>query len=119
MAQADDVPPVAPLDVRSGTVRGVPGYFRAAQDGAGRWWLVQPDGDPFFLKCVHAVRNAGGQADGALPRDAAAQMRGWGFNAAGVVAETAGREDGFPFMATVEFCEVGPLIVGPGVRLPD
>src|SRR4051812_35888198 len=119
MAHADEASALTRGYFRAGTARGIEGYFRAAQDGSGRWWLVAPDGSPFFAKCVHAVRNASGQADSALPRDAAAQMRVWGFNAAGVVTETAGREDGLPFMASVEFCEAGPLIAGPRIRLPD
>src|SRR3954465_10321560 len=82
MAHADDAPGLAPHDFRGGTTRGLDGFFRTAQDTAGRWWLIAPDGSPFYARCVHAVRNAGGQADGALPRDAAAQMRVWGFNAA-------------------------------------
>lgn len=104
---------------RPATVRGAAGFFQVAQDGAGRWWLRDPAGRPVFLRGVHGVRAAGGQDDGALPLDAAARLRRWGFNALGVGPDGAVRDDGLPFLAAVEFARVGKLIQAPGVRLPD
>ena len=100
-------------------MRGREGFFRAAQDNADRWWLIDPRGAMFFAKAVHGVRAAGGQGDAALPLDSAARLRGWAFNAVGVGASTMGGEDGLPFMGAVEFCEAGPLLNAPGMRLPD
>lgn len=117
MPLADEAPVMASGGIRAGTERGVGGFFRAGQDGAGRWWLIDPAGREFFARAVHGVRSAGGVADSALPLDAAARLRRWGFNAVGL--SEVGRDDGLPFLAAVEFCDAGPVIVGPGMRLPD
>ncbi len=117
MALAHEPLALAPGAPRAGTARGVEGFYRAAPDAAGRWWLIDPEGREVFLRSVHGVRAAGNVADSALPLDAAARLRRWGFNAVGV--SEVGRDDGLPFMASVEFCDAGPAIVAPGVRLPD
>lgn len=114
---AAPVPPAAPW--RAGTRRGTAGFFGVAQSAAGRWWLIDPAERPFFAKTVHGVRAAGPMADGALPADSAARLRAWGFNATGVGGEAGARDDGLPFLAEVDFCAEGPVIVAPGVRLPD
>ncbi len=98
--------------------RGRAGFFRVGRDEAGRWWLLDPAGEPFFVKAVHDVGHAPTSDDGALPRDAAAQLRAWGFNAVGV-AGAAGPDDGLPFMGLVDFCAVGRVLLAPGLRLPD
>jgi hypothetical protein len=105
--------------VRSGTWRGAEGFFRVAQDAVGSWWLHTPEGEPFFAKCVHGVRGTPLQNDGALPRDSAAQLRAWGFNGVGINETGAGRDDGLPFLASVDFCFDAPVINAPGARLPD
>lgn len=119
MAPADEAAAEMVDGFRPATIRGREGFFRAGQDGAGCWWLIDPHGAPFFVRGVHGVRSAGGQADGALPLDSAARLRGWGFNAVGVSPDGAGRDDGLPFMAAVEFARAGQQVVAPGVRLPD
>lgn len=119
MALADEAQRLAPAPRRGGTRRGVDGFFHAAQDASGHWWLRDPDGAAFFAKCVHGVRPAGGQADADLPLDSAARLRTWGFNVAGVNRGDVGRDDGLPFMASAEFCDAGPVVVAPGARLPD
>ena len=119
MRDADEAPGSNAGPVRPRAARGREGYFRAAQDDTGRWWLRDAEGTPVFVRAVHGVRAAAAHADGALPVDPAAQLRGWGFNAVGVSADIALRDDGLPFFASAEFCAAGPLIVAPGVRLPD
>ncbi|MBL9213547.1 MAG: hypothetical protein JNL92_23985 [Opitutaceae bacterium] len=106
-------------DFRPGSVRGVPGFFRVGQDATGRWWMIDPDGRPVFLRGVHGVRVPVNHSDTALPPDPAARLRSWGFNALGVSPDSAGRDDGLPFLGTVEFCQAVPLLVAPGLRLPD
>ncbi|MBI4622142.1 MAG: hypothetical protein HY736_02840 [Verrucomicrobia bacterium] len=106
-------------EFRPGTVRGAAGFFRVGQDAAGRWWLIDPAGAAFFGRAVHGVRVAAGQGEGALPVDSAARLRQWGFNAVGVGGDGTGHDDGFAFMAAVNFCRAGAAIVAPGVRLPD
>ena len=89
MAQTHDAPGFAAGSFRNGTVRGVDGFFRVAQDHAGRWWLLGPDGTPFFLRAVHGIRAPHDHTDGALPPDTAARLRKWGFNAVGLNGDHA------------------------------
>lgn len=119
MAQGDDAPPLTAGAFRPATLRGAEGFFRVAQDEAGRWWLLDPTGAAFFARAVHGTRAAGPHVDGTVPRDPAARLREWGFNALGVSLETTLREDGLPFLASAELGRAAPMIVGPGVRLPD
>ena len=122
MAQVSDATPEATTtgEFRSETVRGAPGFFRAAQDAAGRWWLLDPDNQPFFCRAVHHVHasTANGEVRPPAP-DAATRLRRWGFNAVGAGGDGAGREDGLAFLASVDFCRAGKLIQAPGTRLPD
>jgi hypothetical protein len=104
---------------RAETRRGTAGFYHLAQSDDGPWWLLDPAGNPAWCKAVHGVRAAGGQGDTALPQDSAARLTTWGFNAVGVSGDATGREDGLPFLATVDFCGPGPTLLGPGLRLPD
>jgi hypothetical protein len=119
MGHAHDAPGVAPGSFRPGNSRGTDGFFRAVQDDAGRWWLLDPRETPLYLRAVHGIRPPEAHTDGALPRDAAARLRSWGFNGAGVCHDHALRDDGLPFLASVEFGLAGQTLVGPGLRLPD
>jgi hypothetical protein len=135
MAQADVAtslsPAMIPAGFRAGTLRGAEGFFRAGQDQAGRWWLLDAEGRPFFCRAVHGVRAAavpvdetvGGRAASAGPyapdEHTSARLRRWGFNALGVGGDGAARADGFAFIESVDFCRTGGLIQAPGVRLPD
>jgi agarase len=118
--------PPNPGEFRWGLARGAAGFFRAAPDAAGRWWLVDGANRPFFCKAVHGVRAVAPVADGssaapfAVERtDVAARLRRWGFNAAGAGGDGAAQADGLAYFATVDFCRAGPLIHAPGARLPD
>jgi hypothetical protein len=112
MAQTSDAP--QDLELRPGTGRGAAGYFRAGQTPAGTWWLIDPEGRPFFFRGVNEVRGMDGS-----PHEPAARLRAWGFNALGPGAELAAREFGLPWVGTVDFCAAGALIHGAGMRLPD
>lgn len=119
MAFAGDVSePVAGV-IRPGSRRGAAGYFQVGQDAAGRWWMLDSDGQPRFLRGVHGVTPAPGHSDGGLPDDPAARLRRWGFNAVGVGPDGTAREDGLPWLGIVEFSRAAPAIVAPGLRLPD
>jgi hypothetical protein len=125
------IPTPLPGGFRAGTLRGAEGFIRAGQDGAGRWWLIDAGGRPFFFRAVHGVRAAaapvdetvGGRAASAGPyapdEHTSARLRRWGFNAVGVGGDGAERADGFAFMASVDFCRTAGVIAVPGVRLPD
>ena len=104
----------APQEFRPGTGRGAAGYFRVAQARDGRWWLLDPADQPFFLRAVNEVRGAEGS-----PHDPVARWRAWGGNALGAGADAALREEGLPWVGTVDFCAAGPLIHAAGARLPD
>ena len=107
-------------DFRPETLRGTEGFFRVGQDGGGRWWLADAAGRPFFCKAVQGVRASAPAETGVpLAPDPAARLRAWGFNAVGPGGDGAGGEDGFAFMAAVDFCRTGAVIVAPGGRLPD
>lgn len=100
-------------------VRGAEGFYRVGQDAAGRWWLLGPDGRPFFCRAVHGVRAAPEAGDGAPALDSVARLRRWGFNALGAGGDVGVREDGLPFLGVVDFFGQSAPIVAPGVRLPD
>ena len=112
MAQTSEPP--QDLELRPGTGRGTAGYFRAGQGPAGNWWLLDPAGRPFFLQGVKEVHGEDGS-----PHDPAARLRAWGFKALGAGAEVTLREEGLPWVGTVDFCEAGALIHTAGARLPD
>jgi hypothetical protein len=96
------------------TVRGTEGYFRLGQSAAGAWWLLDPEGRPFFFKGVNEV---GGRTDST--NDPAARLRTWDFNALGAGVDPTLREDGLPFVATAGLGDAGAVIRLGGVRLPD
>lgn len=118
MNPAPDAPVLA-VGIRPGTRRGTEGFFSVGQETNGHWTLLDPAGRPFFCKAVHGVIQAERSGDFGWPPDSAARLRGWGFNAAGAGGDGSVRADGLPFLATVNFCRAGPVLLAPGVRLPD
>jgi hypothetical protein len=112
MAQTSDAP--QDLELRPGTARGAAGYFRAGQTPAGAWTLLDPAGRPFFLCAVNDVHGAEGS-----PHDPGARLRAWGCNALGAGADATLRDEGLPWIGTVDFCAAGALILSAGARLPD
>lgn len=119
MAHAAEPAIVASGALRPETRRGTEGFFRVAQHAGGQWTLLDPAGQPFWVKAVHGVRAAPVAGDGTLPQDSAARLRGWGCNAVGTGGDGTGWEDGFMVMAAVDFCGAAPLLTAPGLRLPD
>src|ERR1035437_3958457 len=56
------------------------GFFHTQQIG-GRWWLVSPEGNAFFMKGVGGLdRRNNSPAD---LRNLAKQLKGWNFNSIG------------------------------------
>lgn len=109
----------APGGFRAGLRRGAEGFFHAAQNDAGQWWFFDSAGVPRWLKAVHGVRAAPPASDGVLPPESGSRLRAWGFNAAGVGGDGAAGEDGFDFIAAVNFCDAAPPLLAAGLRLPD
>jgi agarase len=82
------------------------GFFRA-EKVCGRWWLVTPDGHPFWSAGVNSISPTGptGQVSGVAPYGQAVaarydttdawadatvgRLRSWGFNTAGAWSSTA------------------------------
>jgi len=95
-------------EVRSETVRGRAGFFRVGQARDGAWWLIDAEGRPFFAAAANEAE-AG----------AAERLRNWNFTTLGAGAAEALREDGWPWVGTVDFCGAGPVIRAAGVRVPD
>ena len=119
MALGPDTTPGTAGEFRSGSIRGVDGFFRLAQHVTGQWWLLDPSGRPCFVRAVHGVRAEPADSDLGLRRDPAVRLREWAFNAVGVGGDGAGAEDGLPFLQSVDFLRAGPVISAPEVRLPD
>ena len=119
MSRSEEAPAEMTGALRWSMTRGGEGSFRVGQDPAGRWWLIDPAGAPFFLRAVHGVRAAPPLADGGVPADPAARLRKWNFNAAGLSPESVLRDDGLPFLASAEFSRAGQLLLASGLRLPD
>jgi hypothetical protein len=91
------------------------GFFRAEQRD-GRWWLVTPEGEPFYSVGINAAtpggsvdrqtgRNPYGEAvdalyadDAAWAAEAARRLRSWGFNTVGAwSASDRFRDEGLPY----------------------
>lgn len=108
--------PAVPLaEFTPGTSRGRSGWFRAAQTGRGRWWLIDPAGQPFFLRGVNGITPL--PDGGYVP--VLQQLRGWSCNAIGLGASDSLAEASWPFVAAVDFSQTAPAIRAEGVRLPD
>ncbi|MBP6508222.1 MAG: hypothetical protein KA257_11720 [Opitutaceae bacterium] len=101
-------------DFKTATLRGGPGFFRVGQTHSGQWWLLDPEGRPFFARAVHGV-----QARVEALHDPAARLRAWGFNTLGGGSDRLYFEEGLAFLTAVDFCTGDGLIQLGGVRLPD
>src|SRR5690606_9561557 len=101
-----------PGDIRAGSVRGSPGFFRVAQaEGTGAWWFIDPAGRHFYAAAV------------AFPEVAPvspSRLRSWGFNTVVVDAPLPeAAASGFAWLPSVDFCAAGSLINVGGARIPD
>ncbi len=95
-------------EIRGETVRGRTGFFRVGQARDGAWWLIDAEGRPFFAAAVNEAE-----------ADAAERLRNWNFTTLGAGAAEELRGEGWPWVGTVDFCAVGPVIRAAGVRVPD
>lgn len=115
---AADAPPVASVTpLRPGTLRGTEGFHRVGQDGSGRWWFVDPAGNPYFLRAVGDVHPPREPAGSGLVPPPAARLHAWGFNAAEVATPSDAGD--IPCLGSVGLLESGRQIVASGLRLPD
>lgn len=107
-----------------------PGFYGVRQDGAGRWWIVAPDGRDVFLRGIDHVSWNGhwcealgvcpyGEENGkrfggdkaAWEEETLSRLGAWGFNAlgAGCARELRGRG-----LVHLEFLGVGQAFCGKG-----
>lgn len=107
-----------------------PGFYGVRQDGAGRWWIVAPDGRDVFLRGIDHVSWNGhwcealgvcpygeenekrfGGDKAAWEEETLSRLGAWGFNAlgAGCAKELRGRG-----LVHIEFLGVGQAFCGKG-----
>lgn len=99
--------------------RGAEGFYSVARGSDGRWWLLDPAGAQVFLRAVHGVRPPLPPPDGGRVIEPVVRLREWEFNALGVGADDVAVSGGLPYVGSVDFCAVGPVVTGPRLRLPD
>jgi len=110
------------------------GWFRTAQ-AHGRWWLIDPEGHPFFTVGVNTVsfrqdtiqgtnQSPYGEAVAAKygpPAEWAAaavgRLREWGFNTIGAWSDRITWRQGIPYTVILNVSDAGPR--PEGMSLPD
>lgn len=132
--------PLAEVSIVTETVVGNEGFFRVGRSTKGRWWMIDPNGKPFFYRGVTSVGDGRGiwpstsplssytqvitkkySQDSARFRDVTfEQLRRWNFNALGTWTASDLWEQGMPYTIVLDFLKVGPEIRLKGiVKLPD
>lgn len=130
-------------DFSGAALRGAPGRFRVGRAAEGAWWLLTPEDEPVLLRAVAGVNRHGragpaptlrgdyartvdqlyGPASGTgqdWARGTAARLHAWAVDTVGPWADRELADRGFYFTALVDFARCGaPLLLGPGLRLPD
>lgn len=141
MAKARAAKELTLADFRAESVRGSAGFFRVGRTHGGRWWLLDPEGRPFFSRGVAAVNRQGraatapGQVLGGyaqtvwrrwgvdvqgFPEHASERLAAWGANTLGPWADDAFEDAGWVRTEVVDFRGAGaPVIHAHGVHLPD
>ncbi len=127
-------------DFKPGSLRGLPGYFRAGQTRAGQWWLIDPHGKPLLSKGVAAVSRTGwadgrplrpgryvgavnqlyGQDDSdSFVRSVVQRIRKWNLNTFGAWTAPEFYDQGVYYTELIEFRKVGPCFHSGLALLPD
>jgi hypothetical protein len=124
------------------SIRGKDGFFRVGKTTAGYWWLMTPEGQPFYHIGVCAANRAGTAGgrraqpgeyalaidrkyqyqDGstAFANSVNQRLTDWGFNTLGAWAVDDLHETGMPYTDIVEFFHEGPFLPGTGGhRIPN
>ncbi len=125
------------------TIKGAPGFFRAAKSTEGQWWFLDPDNKPFYYRGICAVNRAGTaggrranpglyavtidkkynyQASPDQFVDACkTKLLGLNFNAYGAWATEEFFNKDVPFTEIIEFFKEGPFLpsVNEKQGLPD
>ena len=144
--RAEEPPPSPSVRLVPNSFIGRTGFIRVVQDAGKRWWLVTPDGKPFFYKAATALNRSGrsggrrakpgpysetvdrkydySKSPQAFVQASIKKLQLWGFNALGSWTTEEFFEQGMPYTEIVEFNYVGPKIklegvAGASVDLPD
>lgn len=117
-AQTPDVEALKTVKLDPASVRGKIGYFQVGRATDGRWWLIGPDGKPFYYRAVCAV-NQGGMGGRrmckpGLPdslRDAwLKRLTGMRFNGMGSWTTSEFFDSGVAFTEIIETYFVSPAL---------
>lgn len=140
MAQKRDAALPSIEEFRPATLRGMPGYVRVGQTRGGQWWLIDPEGRPFFSKAVAGVSRTGwaegrssrpGKYAAAVDalyghedperfvRSATQRLRKWNVNTLGAWTGADFFDQGTYYAELIEFRKVGPSFHSGSARLPD
>jgi len=120
-AKADPAQLVAHVEIDPKTVRGKEGFFRVGRSVNGFWWLIDPDGKPWYHRGCCGL-NSGGiggrRRKNAKPvPDAQAEkwlkiLKGYGFNALGSWTTEEFFNRGWPYADIIDAFYVPPYIDG-------
>ncbi len=123
-AGADEAALLDRIAIDPATVRGTDGFVRVGRSVNGRWWLIGPDGRPFYHKGCTGL-NAGGTGGRRvglppLPAETVAEwigmLREWGFNAMGAWTTPEFFDKGMFYTEIIEGYYVKPWLVE---KFPD
>ncbi len=123
-----------PLDqvrIEASTVVGREGFFRVGKSTQGRWWLIAPEGKPFFYRGVTSVNfrypdryvpvvtEKYGKDPDTFRDKALGRMRSWNFNALGAWTAPELWDWEIPYTVLLDFGKVNSVIKSDGVFVPD
>jgi hypothetical protein len=124
-------------------ILGTPGFHRAALDAHNRWWMLDPQDQPYYARAVAGVNRAG-RAGGRFakpgpyaesvdrrynyPQNPAPfvhavlkRLQDWGFNCLGSWTTEEFFDQGLPWTEILDFRKEVPeaTLKGPGIHLSD
>jgi len=132
---------VSSVQFEKSTIVGREGFFGVGRSTDGFWWMIDPDGKPFFYKGVTSVNRAGTMGGRrAKPGPYAAvvdqkynwpndkepfvksvvqRLREWNFNALGAWTTEEFFDKGLPYTEIIEFFKEGPFVSDSDELDPD
>jgi len=130
-ADADEAAAVEDVEIDPDTLVGKEGFIRVGKSRAGMWWLLDPDGKPFYYRAMCSVNNRGGtggrrKGDPALSPEQVRHwisiMQQWGFNGLGSWTTRDFFDKDMAFTEIIESFYEGPFLGADEYRygiMPD